>query len=392
MSEKYLAQPDLDFIHEVVGLGGDTLKKCFQCATCSVACPIAPENSPFPRKEMIAASWGLKDKLIGNADIWLCHECGDCTTLCPRGAAPGDVMGAVRSIAISEYSQPKALGKMVNDQSQLTKLIAIPAVWLALMAFITVFMGGMMDSIFGFFGVHWYHGDHGDAIAHANFISTWLVDFTFVPLMTAVTVVFALGLKRFVTDIHENAVLNGKTDKKDLDLMELVKATIRVIPTILLHKKFSECGENQSRATSHMMLLYGFVGCAVVTGIFFVVLYIFGIPGPYSQLNPVKWIANISGIMIILGAALLIKDRMAKKSETSTYKDWFLLALVLGLGVTGMLSEMTRLAGAKYLTYLVYYIHLIFVFCLFAFLPFSKMAHLVYRTVALGYAEYANRK
>ena len=392
MSEKYLAQPDLDFIHEVVGLGGDTLKKCFQCATCSVACPIAPENSPFPRKEMIAASWGLKDKLIGNADIWLCHECGDCSTLCPRGAAPGDVMGAVRSIAISEYSQPKALGKMVNDQSQLPKLIAIPAVWLALMAFITVFMGGMMDSIFGFFGIHWYHGDHGDAIAHANFISTWLVDFTFVPLMTAVTVVFALGLKRFVTDIHENAVLNGKTDKKELDIKELVKATIRVIPTILLHKKFNECGENQSRATSHMMLLYGFVGCAVVTGIFFVVLYIFGIPGPYSQLNPVKWLANVSGILIILGAALLIKDRMAKKSETSTYKDWFLLALVLGLGLTGMLSEMTRLAGAKYLTYLVYYIHLIFVFCLFAFLPFSKMAHLVYRTVALGYAEYANRK
>ena len=32
MSEKYLAQPDLDFIHEVIGLGGDTLKKCFQCA------------------------------------------------------------------------------------------------------------------------------------------------------------------------------------------------------------------------------------------------------------------------------------------------------------------------------------------------------------------------
>lgn len=391
MSEKYLAQPDLDFIHEVIGLGGNTLKKCFQCATCSVACPIAPENSPFPRKEMIAASWGLKDKLIGNADIWLCHECGDCTTLCPRGAAPGDVMGAIRSIAITEYAEPKFLAKAVNDPKNLPKMVAVPAAWLALMAFITVFMGGMMNAIFGFFGIHWYH--HTDApIAHANFISTWLVDFTFVPLLTGAMIVFALGLKRFVTDIHENAVLNGKTDKKELDLKELVMATIRVIPTILQHKNFNECGENKARATSHMMLLYGFIGCAIVTGIFFVVLYIFGIPGPYSQLNPVKWIANLSGILIVMGAALLIKERLAKKSDTSAFKDWYLLALVVGLGLTGMLSEMTRLGGAKYMTYLLYYIHLIFVFQFFAFLPFSKMAHLVYRTVALGYAEYANRK
>ena len=113
MTEKYLAQPDLDFIAQVKGLGGETLKKCYQCATCSVACPIAPDDSPFPRKEMIAASWGLKDKLIKNGDIWLCHQCGDCTDLCPRGAAPGDVLAAVRSVAIEEYAQPKALANHI---------------------------------------------------------------------------------------------------------------------------------------------------------------------------------------------------------------------------------------------------------------------------------------
>lgn len=393
MSEKYLAQPDLDFIHEVVGLGGDTLKKCFQCATCSVACPIAPENSPFPRKEMIAASWGLKDKLIGNADIWLCHECGDCTTLCPRGAAPGDVMGAVRSMAIREYATPKFMADAVNDQSQLPKLIAVPAIWLALMAFITVFMGDFMAKIFDKFGIHWYHGDHsGDVIAHANFISSWLVDFTFVPLLNISIIIFAIGLYRFVKDIHENAVLNGKTDKKELDIKEFLLSFIKVVPTVLLHKKFNECGENNSRATSHMMVLYGFIGCFIVTGIFFVVLYVFGIPGPYSQLNPVKVLANISGIAIILGSALMIKDRMAKTDAKTAYKDWYLLGLVIGLGATGMLAQMTRLAGAEYLSYFIYYLHLICVFNLFAFLPFSKMAHLVYRFVALGYAEYANRK
>nr|NJM02786.1 heterodisulfide reductase [Desulfobacula sp.] len=157
MTEKYLAQPDLGFIAQVRGLGGETLKKCYQCATCSVACPIAPENGPFPRKEMIAASWGLKDRLIKSADIWLCHQCGDCTDLCPRGAAPGDVLSAVRSAAITEYAQPKFLANAVNDPKKLPLLIGIPAIWFALFALITVYGKETMTSIFNVFGISWSH-------------------------------------------------------------------------------------------------------------------------------------------------------------------------------------------------------------------------------------------
>jgi quinone-modifying oxidoreductase, subunit QmoC len=80
------------------------------------------------------------------------------------------------------------------------------------------------------------------------------------------------------------------------------------------------------------------------------------------------------------------------KDQVTTFKDWYLIGLVLGLGVTGMLTELARLADAAFLTYLLYYIHLMFVFVLFMFLPFSKLAHLVYRTVAMAYNEYAGRK
>ena len=66
MADAYLVEPDVGFIKEVRAAWGADLKKCFQCATCSVACPISPDTKPFPRKEMIAASWGLKDRLVGN--------------------------------------------------------------------------------------------------------------------------------------------------------------------------------------------------------------------------------------------------------------------------------------------------------------------------------------
>lgn len=394
MSNQYMIEPDLEFIDQVVGLGGESLKKCFQCATCSVVCPIAPENSPFPRKEMIAASWGLKDKLVGSADIWLCHECGDCSTLCPRGAQPGDVLSAIRSYTISDLASSVpvigGLSKTVNDPKKLAVLTAIPALWFALMAYITMYMGDTMEKIFGIVGVHWYH--HTDApIAHANFVSTWLVDFTFVPVFNISIIVFAYCLYKLIADMHKNAVLEGKTDKPELDYKEFFKTIPVVLKKVMKHTQFNECGENKARGTAHMMVLFGFIACFITTVCVFFLLYGMGIPGPHSQLWFFKWLGNIGGIAIVIGAGLMIKDRLAK-TDASVYKDWYLLGLVIILGVTGLGAQMTRLGGLKISSYAIYYIHLIAIFHLFAYLPFSKLAHAVYRLAGMTYAEYANRK
>ena len=66
-----ILKPDSTFTRELMEAGGESLKKCYQCATCSVACPMAPENAPYPRKEMVWASWGLKEKLATDVDLWL---------------------------------------------------------------------------------------------------------------------------------------------------------------------------------------------------------------------------------------------------------------------------------------------------------------------------------
>jgi quinone-modifying oxidoreductase subunit QmoC len=381
MAEKILLEPDVDFIKQLGSLGGESLKKCYQCATCSVACPISPDARPFPRKEMIAASWGLKDRIIKNGDIWLCHNCGDCTTQCPRGANPGDVLAAARMSAIMDYAKPQSVSKAVNDPKKLPLLAVIPAVVFLVLGLVT----GLLDLTPAL-------DEHGE-IAHHMFFSTWLVDLVFIPLSIWVVVVFAMGLKNFISDIHQNAVSEGKTQKDKIEPVEFIKSIGIAIPKILKHKQFSECSENNERSTPHMMVLFSFIGLLIVTGIFFIVLYGFGEHGPYSQLNPVKILANVSGIALIIGTALLMRQRAAKKGDqVSTYHDWYLLWMVMGVAATGMLAELTRLADAAFLTYLIYFIHLMFVFNLIAYLPFSKLAHLVYRTVAMGYNEYSGRE
>ena len=376
MVDAYMVEPDVGFIKEIAGRGGEDLKKCFQCATCSVACAISPDKKPFPRKEMISASWGLKDRLIGNGDIWLCHNCGDCSTLCPRGAKPGDVLAAIRSYAVSEYSKPKIVADAVNDPKKLPILLSIPVLLFIVVGLIT----GLLDFTPG-----------GDEIVHAKFFSTWLVDIMMLSAAIWTVIIFALGIKRFLNDIHENAVLEGKTDKKDINPKDFILALIRIIPTILKHNKFSDCEENKDRETAHLLVFYSFIGLFIVTNIFFFQLYILQWHGPYSQLHPVKWLANLAGTALVIGSILMIKDRLSKTDQVSTYKDWSLIGLAFALGLSGMLTEITRLLNLAGTSYTLYFIHLVFVFCLFAYVPFSKLAHLVYRTVAMAYAEYSER-
>jgi quinone-modifying oxidoreductase subunit QmoC len=383
MAEAYVIEPDLDFIKEVGALGGEDLKKCYQCATCSVACQISPDTKPFPRKEMIAASWGLKDRLVGNADIWLCHNCGDCSTRCPREAKPGDVLAALRGYTISEYARPKWLANALKEPKKLPILLAIPAVLFLVVGTIT----GLLD----------FTPDLSQGIKHYKFFSTWLVDMHMLPAAIFMAAVFALGLKRFLNDIHQNALAEGKTQKESIEVVGFVIAFLRIIPTILKHSKFSDCTENKDREIAHLLTLYGFIGLFIVTSVVFVLIYgSYLLPegpvhGPWSQYNPIKWLANIAGMSLVVGTILMIKNRSAKKDQKSSYFDWYLIYLAFGLGVTGMGTEIARLLNLAFICFLLYFIHLMLVFSMLAYLPFSKMAHLLYRTVAMAYNEYAGR-
>ncbi len=379
MADSNLVEPDVKFVKQLKAMGGDTLKKCYQCATCSVVCPIAPEESPFPRKEMIAAQWGLKDRLLGSADIWLCHYCNDCSTYCPRGAKPGDVLNAARALSVSEYSWPSCLGRIVPDARYWWLLIAMPV------AIFLVILGAT-----GHLGI-----PEGE-IEFAKFFPTLLVDLIFVPLAVLwIPITFGIGIKKFMNAIHKNAVATGTAKQKELVVPEFLRSLICIIPGILKHTKFNQCTENKDRYIPHLLVLFSFLGLFIVTNIFFVALYILHMPGPYSQVNPVKILANVSAIALIGGAIWMISNRTKKVAEdggSGSYFDWSLLILVLLLGATGLLSELTRLIHLPAIAYPVYFIHLVFVFCLFAYLPFSKLAHLVYRTLAMAYSHYSGRE
>jgi quinone-modifying oxidoreductase, subunit QmoC len=109
--------------------------------------------------------------------------------------------------------------------------------------------------------------------------------------------------------------------------------------------------------------------------------------------SPVKILANVGAILLVVGLVFLTKRRLSldESEQTSSYYDWYLLGVIWAVGITGIASQLLRLANIPAMAYFIYYLHLVTVFMLIAYLPWSKLGHLVYRTVALAYARHTGR-
>lgn len=368
-------KPDLSFAKEVIKAGGESLKKCYQCATCTVMCNLAPDRTPFPRKEMLYAQWGIKERLFTNPDIWLCHHCGDCTAYCPRGAKPGEVLSAVRHLMIRDYSPPSFLAKWLSHPKYLILIFLIPLLF---------FLGEM--AILGYFsGVEIPRGENGEMSYRAFLPPVPWIDVPFMALAAFAIICFYHGVKRYWLDLASAAEVKRK------DIYQCIYETIK---DILLHKKFQLCIINKGRYTAHLLVFYAFIGLAITTGLAFFYDWILGWPSPYPQTTPIKIIGNLSGIALIIGMFLVIVNRSknAAKQGLGSYSDWLLITVIAGVGVTGFLAQILRLAEVETLGYASYIAHLVFVFVLFAYAPHSKMAHMVYRATAMVFSKASMRE
>ena len=99
---------------------------------------------------------------------------------------------------------------------------------------------------------------------------------------------------------------------------------------------------------------------------------------------------NLSAIALLTGITLIVLNRLktSPRAGLGSYFDWLLITVIYTITVTGILSEVLRLLKIDFFAYPVYFIHLVFVFFLFAYAPFSKMAHMVYRTVAMVFTKH----
>lgn len=390
-------EPDLAFVRELKARGGDAVKRCFQCATCSVVCPISPATAPFPRKEMIWAAWGLRDRLLADPDIWLCHGCADCSASCPRGAKPGDVLAAIRACAIERYATPRFMGRALASPRALPLLLVAPAIALAAI-------------------LAWGHGFEAAfpaALRHESWFGHFLpmlaVEALFIATALAALAAAAAGLRRFWRDLV--VALPAPDDHPPVGLWPALGLTLR---EILLHSRFGDCEAGAPRRLHHQLIFWGTLALAATTALVFVGLY--AAPAllgadlrlPMSLGNPVKLLGVAGGVALCAGLLLRLaaRSRDAEAEGVTKYQDALLLWTLLGIGLSGLVAAVLRaaspdpevasaaenaLSATPIAAVAVYVVHLAGVWLLMVSLPFSKLAHLLYRTAALVRSHQVDR-
>jgi quinone-modifying oxidoreductase subunit QmoC len=252
-------------------------------------------------------------------------------------------------------------------------------------------------------------GEHAHEF-YAAFFPHWLLIAFFTTLTTLTFLGLLVGLVRFWKGMKASDGAAGRVGPA----LGLLPSLIRAVSAVFSHARFGKCGDQAPRKLAHMMAFYGFLALFVVTVWAVIDLYVMPALGvearyPFDLLHPMKILANVGGILLIVGAGKAILDRRRApddgKHRTTSF-DWIFVWLLLSVGATGFFVEVFRFVaeasaagsgteayagGLAAPAYTLYFLHLVLVFGLLVYLPYSKFAHIWYRTVAMVYAEHSGR-
>lgn len=96
-----------EFLDKAIAEGGEcaAIAACMQCGTCSGGCTNIDLMDMSPRTLILMVQRGEWEKVLKSNALWMCSSCYICTSRCPRGVRPADVIEAVKAIAIREGIQ-----------------------------------------------------------------------------------------------------------------------------------------------------------------------------------------------------------------------------------------------------------------------------------------------
>jgi quinone-modifying oxidoreductase subunit QmoC len=356
------------FIDELDRFGAEDVQLCYQCGDCSTVCPHADDVYKFPRKSMRSLQMGLERKIETTLEPWLCYYCGQCSVQCPREADPGETMMSLRRWLISRYDFTGIA--RIFFKSRLTEIIAIIAVAL---------LTGSFLLYYGFSGgsIKIYDGD--GAFLPSRFIHTF--DLT----IGSVLLVFLLA-----NAIHMWYLVMVKGTEFYVPWWLYIKEFYQLPWHFFTQKRYSECEKKQEHPFFmpwfvHLGLMLGYVTMLVLVMVFIEQLQ----SGP-----DIRWSVHVFGYLatigLVSGTVYFIRNRMKRnyvQYKKSHGTDWVFVMLLFIIVMTGILQHVLHRTGFAELANITYVIHLMCVVPWLLRMPFSKWSHLIYRPLAMYFAQ-----
>jgi len=104
--------------------GGENIKLCFACGTCTAGCPVADIDPDFnPRRIIRQVLLGFRKEVLSSPVIWRCAQCYSCTAKCPQNVKFREVMRALREMAVAEGFADAALIDEIEVMDKLSRKV-----------------------------------------------------------------------------------------------------------------------------------------------------------------------------------------------------------------------------------------------------------------------------
>ncbi|RDD53990.1 MAG: 4Fe-4S dicluster domain-containing protein [Candidatus Korarchaeota archaeon NZ13-K] len=360
-----------DLSKEFLRLGGDGIKKCYQCGTCTAICPNSEIQTVRVRKLIKKIQLGMRHSVLGDPTPWTCYFCGDCNATCPKEATPGYIMDSARKYQVIHYS-PFKIGKIFYERFS----ASIVSVVMILVGILGIFLWSD-----GLSRLDLTRVDINTLISSEviHEIGLWLLAYVIL-----VSLINILTMYRYA-----RATMGyGKSARLSAWIRELIDVVLK--EGLFQLRLRCQKGLN-NRYLAHLSIFWGFVLTFAATGVHFMWLTLYpGAPEPFIVTNTARILGIAGGLLLMYGSIYYIIHRSRKDAvyaERTYLPDWWLLSLIFVIGLSGFLITTAIYANIPMMAYTSYGVHLVAVFILIVSAPFSKLAHLIYRPLALWFAK-----
>jgi ferredoxin len=358
---------DPNLLLELKQYGEVNIESCFNCGNCTAICPLATDETPFPRNNLRMVQLGLRDRLLQSTDPWLCYYCGECSETCPRQAEPGEAQMTMRRWLTAQYDWTGLARRFYTSERW-----EIGSV---------IFVGVMVVAAFILF--------HGPIVTDRVELNTFAPAHIIHILDWAMFVGLAFFLLSNVLRMYYFTMRRGT----DLNIPFLLYITEgwQLVYQFATQSRWSKCEEDpkvdflkKPLWRNHWILVAGYVTMLILIVGF---LKWFQTDEIYPIWHPQRWVGYLATIALLWGTIVMLRGRIKKNAEMHRFSrptDWMFLILLLTTTVTGILVHIFRYMGLPLATYYIYVIHLaVLVPMLVLEVPFGKWSHLAYRPVAI---------
>jgi citrate/tricarballylate utilization protein len=343
------------------------LEICNACRYCEGFCAVFPAM--------------MRRRTFGDGDIAylanLCHDCKGCFHACqyapphPFGVNLPQTLSTVRRATYEQYAWPAPLAALFHRNGVV--VCAIAALGIALGLIVTLVLAGADVMTLPRSGPGSFYAviPWGVMVGLAGTASVF------------VAIALSAGAVRFWRDTGGGTAVSAQP----------VGRAVREVLTLRYlgggHDGADGCNDtgesfSQTRRVFHHVLFYGFALCFAATCVAAFEDHFLGLVAPYPALSAPVLLGLCGGIGMLAGSAGLIWIKVitdpAPTAKAVLGADYALLGLLAAIAANGLLLLALRESAAMGVLLA---IHLGLVLAFFVLVPYSKMVHGLYRSLAL---------